>query len=113
MLRPQLERANTTWCRGEYGNDVILRFTFLLLVWVFYALIPHKLPTNTLLLFSLLLLGYAAWSFRERKVLRAWLLMLATLLNTLLVPMLNAGKETILLCILISLIFLFDIATTR
>lgn len=96
------------WCKGEYTTGIILRFTLMILLWVLYGLIPHKLPLETLHLFTLVLVAYDIYLFATRNFFMAWTFVVAIILNELLVLYLHPGFN-LLLTILITAILILDI----
>ncbi len=97
----------------DYSGWMPFRFFLLVCLWAYYALIPHILPESALLVVTVVLAGYAGWVFTRRQdYLNGSLIVLAAILNTLLITMLESRLNTILTTIAIFAILLFDLATS-
>lgn len=108
MNEQRQKKKPPRWCAGEYTSGIILRFFLLIMLWIFYALIPHKYPLGLLHAFSIALICYDIYLFWQKRYLMAWLILLAIGLNELLVLYINPGFNLIV-TIIIAAILLFDI----
>lgn len=81
----------------------------MLFLWIFYALVPHELPTWTLHVYTGLLLWYAFHCFRHGYSLNGWVIIVAAMLNSLLAPMLAADMNTLWIIVVIFFLLLWDV----
>lgn len=98
------------WCKGEYSTITIWRIIFLVALWIFYGIIPHYLPLQSLLFLSAVLLLYDAFLWYERETFRAAIIAVALILNTMLVAYLGPLFNLFLTIVITALLFV-DIVT--
>ena len=89
MLRTPPAKSSGQWCLGEFTHGVIFRFFLLFVLWLWYSVVPHKLPFGTLWVATGLFLVYDIWLFTKGQNLLGAVMAVPVVLNALLAMGIN------------------------